>query len=165
MGTAARPWDPCLDAAMIPTFSSRGRPGAADAAYWRRHPPTSWKASQALLMGQPQPRPQLAEPLPTGVVIEAGAESSVVPGPVQASAVQATPAQTKQPQRSEDTGREWLMLLVWAAVVLIDAAMALRELAAPWSALRQEKAPWRRRQRRTHRAIRGSWQAQAAGLP
>ncbi len=151
---------------MIPTFSSRGRPGTAEAAYWRRHPPTSWKASQALLMGQPQPPPpQLAEPRPTGVVIEAGAESSVVPGPVQASAVQATPAQTKQPQRSEDTGREWLMLLVWAAVVLIDAAMALRELAAPWAALRQEKAPWSRRQRRTHRAIRGSWQAQAAGLP
>ncbi len=150
---------------MIPTFSSRGRPGTAEAAYWRRHPPTSWKASQALLMGQPQPWPQAAEPRPTRVVIEAGAESSVVPGPVQASAVQATPAQTKPPQRSEDTGREWLMLLVWAAVVLIDAAMALRELAAPLAALRQEKAPWSRRQRRIHRAIKGSWQAQAAGLP
>ncbi len=136
---------------MIPTFSSRGRPGTAEAAYWRRHPPTSWKASQALLT--------------TGVVIEAGAESSVVPVPIQASAVQATPTQTKQPQRSEDAGREWLMLLVWAAVVLIDAAMALRELAAPFAALRQEKAPWSRRQRRTHGAIRGSWQAQAAGLP
>ncbi|MGB5241281.1 MAG: hypothetical protein WBN80_11635, partial [Prochlorococcaceae cyanobacterium] len=85
---------------MIPTFSSRGRPGAAEAAYWRRHPPTSWKATQALITA--------------GVVIEAGAASSVIPRPVQASAVQATPAQTQQPQRSEDTRREWLMLLVWA---------------------------------------------------
>jgi hypothetical protein len=141
---------------MIPTFSSRGRPGTAEAAYWRRHPPTSWKTSQALLT--------------TGVVIEAGAEISAVPRPVQdsavqASAVQAAPAQSEQPQRSEDTRREWLMLLVLAAVVLIDAAMALRELAAPWAAFLQEKAPWSLRQRRTHRAIRGSWQAQAAGLP
>ncbi|WP_094555564.1 hypothetical protein [Synechococcus sp. 1G10] len=146
---------------MIPTFSSRGRRGAAEAAYWRRHPPTSWKASQALLT--------------TGVVIEAGAEISAVPQPVEDSAVQdsevqatavlPTPAQARQPQLSEDTRREWLMLLVWAAVVLIDAAMALRELAAPLAALLHEKAPWSRRQRRTHRAIRGSWQAQAAGLP
>lgn len=141
---------------MIPTFSSRGRPGTAEAAYWRRHPPTSWKASQALLT--------------TGVVIEVGAESSVVPRPVQDSEVQATavlptPAPARQPQLSEDTGRELLMLLVWAAVVLIDAAMALKELAEPWAALLQDKAPWSRWQRRTHGAIRGSWQAQAAGLP
>ncbi|MCX5931386.1 MAG: hypothetical protein NTW83_06055 [Cyanobacteria bacterium] len=144
----ARPWDPCLDAAMIPTFSSRGRPGSAEAAYWRWHPPTTWKASQALLLEKTVAQPQAELP-------QAPTECQALPAPIATATVQAAAA-------SSQGG--WLPLLVWALVVVIDGALALRELVGPSVALWQKKAPWSRRERRSQGAIRGGWPAPVAGL-
>ncbi|WP_255143060.1 hypothetical protein [Synechococcus sp. EJ6-Ellesmere] len=181
MGTAARPWDTCLDAAMIPTLSSRGRPGSPEAAYWRRHPPTSWKASQALLLEESIAQPtglaeaeEVADTLSSLVVTEPFAERSEVPAAFQAATDQVAPdqgapAQTpqaaiQQPQADAASCEGgWLPLLVWALVLLIDGAMALKELAGPWVAIWREKAPWSRREGRAQGAIRGGWPAPMAG--
>lgn len=140
---------------MIPTLSSRRRPGASEAAYWRRHPPTSWIASQALLL-------EIAAPV----------TAMVVPGPDPAAKIQAAPASVEAPPapamepESVQTARsDWLPLLVLALVLLIDAALALWELASPWAALWHQKAPWSGRVGRTQGAIGGVWPAPVAGLP
>jgi hypothetical protein len=132
---------------MIPTFSSRGRPGSAEAAYWRWHPPTSWKASQALLLEESVAQAQAELP-------QAPAKCQAVPAPIEPATVRAA--------ASSQGG--WLPLLVWALVVLIDGALALRELVGPSVALWQKKAPWARWQRRSQGAIRGGWPAPVAGL-
>ena len=163
---------------MIPTLSSRGRPGSAEAAYWRRHPPTSWKASQALLLEESIAQPtglaeaeEVADTLSSLVVTESFAERSEVPAAFQAPTDQGAPAQTpqapiQQPQADAASCEGgWLPLLVWALVLLIDGAMALKELAGPWLVIWPEKAPWNRREGRAQGAIRGGWPAApVAGL-
>ncbi|MDM7938166.1 MAG: hypothetical protein QUV06_12005 [Cyanobium sp. CZS 48M] len=137
---------------MIPTFSSRGRPGSAEAAYWRWHPPTTWKASQALLLEESIAKPQAELP-------QAPAEGQTLPAPIET----ATVAVAHDPVAASSQGG-WLPLLVWALVVVIDGALALRELVGPSVALWQKKAPWSRRERRSLGAISGGWPAPVAGL-
>jgi hypothetical protein len=169
MGTVARPSDPCLDVAMIPTLSSRGRRGTPGAAYWRLHPPTPWKTTQALLeqesVAQPHQQPQPVngeQSLPASV--EAVPEAA---RPVQISeAIAAEPHRQHSPHgQPEPIGRTLLMLFLWAVLLLIDAAMALRELAAQLAPHGTEKAPRSRRNRRTQGALPGDWPAPLAGLP
>ncbi|MCT0218398.1 hypothetical protein KQ304_05175 [Synechococcus sp. CS-1329] len=152
MGPVARPWDPCLDAAMIPTFSSRSRPGSAGAAYWRWHPPTTWKASQALLLEESIAQAQ-AEPS------QAPAEGQALSAPIETATVDVA----QDPVAAASQGG-WLPLLVWALVVVIDGVLALRELVGPSVAHWQQKAPWSRRERRSQGAISGGWPAPVAGL-
>lgn len=68
-------------------------------------------------------------------------------------------------ESAQPASRDWLPLLVLTLVVLIDAAMALWELASPWAGILHEKAPWIRRDGRSQGAVTGSWPAPVAGLP
>jgi hypothetical protein len=138
---------------MIPTLSSRGRPGSAEAAYWRRHPPTSWMATQALLL-------EAADPVISMVVSDPVTESPAVPAPLEAP-----PAPAMKPESAQPASRDWLPLLVLTLVVLIDAATALWELASPWAGIWHEKAPWSRQDGRTQGAVTGAWPAPLVGLP
>lgn len=71
-----------------------------------------------------------------------------------------------KPESVQTERSDWLPLLVLALVVLIDAALALWELASPWASLLwHQKAPWSRRDGRTQGAITGVWPAPLAGLP
>lgn len=169
MGTLARPWDPCLDVAMIPTLSSRGRRGTPGAAYWRLHPPTPWKTTQALLEQESVAQPH-QQPQPVNGEQSHPASMEVVPEaarPVQISqAIAAEPHQQHAHHgQPEPIGRTLLMLFLWAVLLLIDAAMALRELAAQLAPHGTEQAPWSRRDRRTQGALAGDWPAPLASLP
>ena len=160
---------------MIPTLSSRRRPGASVAAYWRRHPPTSWLASQALLLEESVAQPQsgLSHPLTEFQVVPSLLETATAKvaaeqvAPDQGGSAETPPAPAQQPLTGSAPSSQggWLPLLVWALVLVIDGAMALKELAGPWLVIWPEKAPWNRREGRAQGAIRGGWPAApVAGL-
>lgn len=159
---------------MIPTLSSRGRPGSSEAAYWRRHPPTSWKASQALLLEESVAQPQaglsqaLTEVQAVPALLETATENvaAEVVAPDQGGSAETPPSPAQQPLTDSAASPQggWLPLLVWALVLVIDGAIALKELAGPWVVIWREKAPWNRREGRAQGAIRVGWPAPVAGL-